>query len=649
MITKYIKNIYMFIINIKNKLNLPDLIQRIFTKNNVSKILIIFTVGLITRIIISNSYNVNVFIEFFNKISIIYYSLMSIFVVVLNEVFTYFELNILPQFIFEFFTLLRGLTFNIIKSTSQLTLKILNLKFSDFSLKSIAFSIKNLVNYCINDRNKLTIGESEPESNIESNKLDKPIKISYVLNKDEDNIKLPNKVYKPSQSSQPLTQNTSNDAGPSKSKSKSTINSLGKSDKTIPFVFIGDESEFNNNNRRLSTSNKDVNIREQYPSSSVYSEESLRQQSEGNNRGLQDFSLYDDVSNFNTPSTMTPLFNNSQINIERNSVLNISNNSLRPASLNIQNRTEINQNSETSSGVISPYIQYPYGLSGNGVLPNITFQSVSPVIGNIPLNNGITSNRNLPLLPANYENNLNNVADTPRVDDPCSFQYQSRHRESYLRRRPSSLQYELGLHRPQLRNQALLNEQSYHYNPNITQEIEITKSGIRGKVKLVFKQIGSKFTNGVNKIESAYVKYETVSKRHVVWYLIEESGGRYESYDDFKKEWDSKKSIWKEIKERTKKDIKSVVEGALGLSNNKPAIEGNMNREIEDLLRTKHPFDNSNRPGVNNITNNSDTINPKENSSNNKFDEGNKGKGKHVHKNRHKHSHRNHSNRYKKS
>jgi len=267
---------------------------------------------------------------------------------------------------------------------------------------------------------------------------------------------------------------------------------------------------------RQSSSNKE--IREPYPSSSVYSKDSPLQPEATNNRGLQDFYLYDGNSNFSTPSTMTPLFNHSQLNlgnIERNSTSNRSNNSLYPTSLNIPIRTDVTQNFETSSPTRPslsrtrpPSIDPPYDLSGNGVLPNVTFNSVSPIRGNIPLNNGLTINRNLPLLPNNYENNLNNIADTPRIDDPCSFQYQSRHHPSYL-------QYQRGLHRPQLTNQGLSYEQDY-YNPNITQEIDINKSGIRGKVKLVFKNIGSKFTNGVNKIESAYVKYERVGKRHLI-------------------------------------------------------------------------------------------------------------------------------------
>ena len=628
--------------NIKNKFyswfpKPSDLFARIFSKSNLNKAIIIFIIGFITRIIVNHIYGINVFLEYLNIISFLYYISFSFIVVIIHEFVTYFNINVIPSIVIDFYGfVVKGFSvlydiisliisylwksYSLIKRIFLENIFISNLKLSDFSLKSIVFTIKNLFSYYINDSTKLTLGD------VEFNKIDKPSKISYVLNKDGDKDTLPNKTYKPSQSSQPSAQNAANSSHINPSKSSTTVNSSRKSVKTVPWVFIGDINELNDRDGK--PLNEEVREPEPkpypYPSSSIYSNDSdspLPQAT--NNRGFQDFYLYDGASNFSTPSTMTPLFNNSRINVaEGNYPSNRSNNSLCPVSLNISNTTENAQNFDTTRSSLSitrsPSIDRPYGLSGNGVLPNVTFDSVIPIRGNIPLNNALTINRNLPLLPSNYENNLDNITDTPRIDDPCSFQYQSRHR-------------------PQLTNRESYG-QNYH---NITQEIDINKSGIRGKVKLVFKNIGSKFTNGINKIESAYVKYETVGKRHIIWNLFEENGGRYESYDDFKKEWDSKKSLWKEIKERTKKDLKNEIEGVLGFHENRPAIGRNMNKEIEDLLRTRRPFDNdkSTRPEVNKIDN-SDAINTNENK---KYEDGNKNKNKsrHVHKkSSHKHSHR---------
>jgi len=70
-----------------------------------------------------------------------------------------------------------------------------------------------------------------------------------------------------------------------------------------------------------------------------------------------------------------------------------------------------------------------------------------------------------------------------------------------------------------------------------------------------------------------------------------------------------------------------------------------MNKEIEDLLQTKRPFDKSTRPEVDKIDK-SDVINSK--ALNNKVEEGNKDKSRHVHKkSSHSHSHKhNHSHKY---
>jgi len=349
----------------------------------------------------------------------------------------------------------------------------------------------------------------------EYNKADKPFK-NYILNKDGEKVSSADKTNKTSQSS---TQNVPSSSNIDPSKSSTTINSSKKSVKTLPFVFKGDINELNDTNGRPSTLNgrpstSNEETKEPYPSSSVYSQDlPLQSELHTRNNNLQDFYLYDDPSNFNTPSTMNPLFNNSNPNISMRDIPTLtdthhysgisSNNSLRPTSLNIPNRTEATQNSDTSSSLIRPAsIIRPYDLSGNGVLPNVPFDNVSSVRENIPLNNGLFMNRNLPLISNNYENNdLNNIADTPRMDDPCSLQYQSRHNPSYIR-------YRMAFPRP--------HEENNYYNSNVTQEIDINKSGIKGRVKLVIKSIGSKFTNGINKVESAYIKYETVSKRHII-------------------------------------------------------------------------------------------------------------------------------------
>ena len=61
---------------------------KIFNKKSIIKIFIIFIVGFVIRIIVNYAYNINVFIDYTNIISIIYYYFIALFVVVINEITT---------------------------------------------------------------------------------------------------------------------------------------------------------------------------------------------------------------------------------------------------------------------------------------------------------------------------------------------------------------------------------------------------------------------------------------------------------------------------------------------------------------------------------------------------------------------------------
>jgi hypothetical protein len=61
------------------------MIKKIFTKRNLIKLTLIFTVGLISRYLVNTYFNINVFSEFIHPISIIYYFFMSTFIVFVHE------------------------------------------------------------------------------------------------------------------------------------------------------------------------------------------------------------------------------------------------------------------------------------------------------------------------------------------------------------------------------------------------------------------------------------------------------------------------------------------------------------------------------------------------------------------------------------
>jgi|SRR5215469_13552585 len=146
--------------NSKNKLTFSGLLDRVFNKSNINKILIIFVVGLTSRILINNIYNINVFSDYFNKVSIIYYVLMSIFIVSIREVITYFNINIIPSFIFDsikYVTFIDSKVFN-------------NIKLRNFTISSINKKLKNV--YFDNFTNKLSITQVNLNNSIDKSLSD---------------------------------------------------------------------------------------------------------------------------------------------------------------------------------------------------------------------------------------------------------------------------------------------------------------------------------------------------------------------------------------------------------------------------------------------------------------------------------------------
>lgn len=64
---------YIFMYTIKYKFHCSSLLTRIFTKSNFSKVIILFTVGFACRVSIGFYYDVNVFLEYYETISLAYY------------------------------------------------------------------------------------------------------------------------------------------------------------------------------------------------------------------------------------------------------------------------------------------------------------------------------------------------------------------------------------------------------------------------------------------------------------------------------------------------------------------------------------------------------------------------------------------------
>lgn len=86
---KFIKLIY--------NISFSSLWNRIFNRLNLSKVLVIFVVGFVSRVLVNYLWGVNVFVDYLNSISIGYYGFMAIFVVLVNEIFSYIDLKSFPM------------------------------------------------------------------------------------------------------------------------------------------------------------------------------------------------------------------------------------------------------------------------------------------------------------------------------------------------------------------------------------------------------------------------------------------------------------------------------------------------------------------------------------------------------------------------
>ena len=113
-------------------------------------------------------------------------------------------------------------------------------------------------------------------------------------------------------------------------------------------------------------------------------------------------------------------------------------------------------------------------------------------------------------------------------------------------------------------------------------EVDISKNGVSGKLKLGFKYTGSKFSDYLSKLESIYIKYHDVSKRHFYWTIWESNRDKYGTYQEFKKSWDPNTKIWKEIVKEIKNDVRT---------------------EVENLIRVNDPFKHKPVSGRNNVQN----------------------------------------------
>lgn len=72
-----------------------------------------------------------------------------------------------------------------------------------------------------------------------------------------------------------------------------------------------------------------------------------------------------------------------------------------------------------------------------------------------------------------------------------------------------------------------------------------------------------KYGNDKNNVQSVYVKYKDVAKRKFYWYIWEAGRDNYKSYEEFKRNFDPNKNVFKEIAKAIKTDVSKEISDLL--------------------------------------------------------------------------------------
>lgn len=620
-----------------------NLLKRIFNKSNLNKVILIFIFGFVTRALVYYTYNINVFIDYLNLVSLTYYFVFSIFIVLIHEIVNFFDINIIPSFNYLYSSINSIMQF-LYKAFVSLNKLIYAHKLEDYRTSSIKNDMKSF----FEGNNKITMGLQETD-NIDKSveKLDP--KMSNVLQKNGKSLDYSSKKNTGSNSSS----NSSSSSGSrvirrtqgisdirGSSSNSSSNNSSSNSSPNYDTINKGStmyniSGSIQNNTGGISSLNiKNLTIQNSVgsyspyianrsynandlvfsPTSSFYSSASTSEYTPANRYDITPIPAKISVmprtpvySTLTTPETMSPLF---------------------PSSINSVNssvRSSLNMNSVSFAPNLSlnphPYSN-PAHLSNGTSKATLGFnESLERFWLRSPDNPGPSAWTTNPGL---YMNNSREGIWQGSEGGPSIDWTQKKDVVISNYNKVTEVNKEMP-------SKVVID------TPNSLPREVIIHDGLKGKIKLAFKYIDEKLAKTYSNVDNIAVKYHDKSKRKFVWILWEKNSGMFESYEDFKNSWDPKTSIWNEIKNRTRKDIQADVEGILNIKNRK-AIGHNINKRIEPIAkkptvgREVNTLLNKNRPFVESVGEHKESKH--------------KGSHEHNHRSRHKHkdiSGRNHT------
>lgn len=518
-----------------------------FKKINFKKIIIIFSFGLISRLLINNFFNINVFIDFLHPISIGYYLFMASFIVFINEYATY-----LPNF-----TQLFSITYNFIIKSFDLS----KLNYKDFSPYNIIKMFKSSIRSLFNNNGKLYL-YNDNDISIKDSKANK---VNLFDPNDKENLVLYHKdkygKYSGKYSANPGEYSETSKSSGKHNRTSNSSDSSSKSNLRRIKKNSSLSQEYNNGISPAevwNTYNTAMNGTRSIPKL-VDSKESIPVVFKG---------TYDEVG-INSPNNS--IHTQADYYQDNNGKYWIMPST--PKATNLSTPSNLSEADPTLYPSLPSQDNYNYIQTREDKVHSTYTNDTNH--GTLGYKESLYDyeNNNYSYENCNTNNNYTTSNDNYNTDVPYY-----RDNEGYLVHRQPVTSVNWSEKRHDVRRGMALQKALNTGDICISkQEIDLITKSKTGKFKLGFKLFGNNFEN----IEKVYIKYHDLTKRKLVWNLWEKGRGNYGTYQEFKSEFNPNTSIWQEIKSKTKSDV---------------------SQEVSDLLRKNKVFGKTQLEGRNTKT-----------------------------------------------
>lgn len=491
--------------------HIKNFFSKLLLPTNISKIIVIFTVGLLSRYLINEYLDVNVFTEYLSLISIAFYSVFATFVVFVNELFSFFNINIIPNFII-----------NILNSTG-VALEYLVVKpfiyiysitagkyygvhhIRSRSTEHAADYNNNRSNYSEDDRYKVNY------NNMRNSSIYYPsnTQVSDFSNVNMSSYPSPHQVNYSNWETSPVSVRDNNSFYSRMAKENPFISDTNSVDSTASFT---NNSKWHKGSYTEANYNKPgVN---KTPSPKYFTVDSITE------NGIQ-------------RNVITPSSDNNNYQSQSNS--------LRPL---------LPKPKEPPMGNFNTHGVTRYPLTDANVYAHASRDSYASTV--------FTNDSNHATI---YENSRSKSPYSTELD-----QHLKKIREAMIKRWEDK-------ERKTLYFNEIANPPLQH------RTFDVLNSPTRGNAT-----VNIQYYNPKN-VKSVFIHYHDVFKRKFFWNIWEKNHGEYNSYEEFKKNFNPNTKIWKEICQQIKSDISEDVRSLL---NGRDLFGGESNKISTRDIRRIH-------------------------------------------------------------